>query len=118
MPFHNANISGAGDRSHNMADIAHSVSTVNTPGDDAVVRRDLGILITKALGLDVRPEDIDADAPLYGDGLGLDSIDILEIALVIAKEYGIQLKADSAENKAIFASLRALSEFVVRQRTR
>lgn len=82
----------------------------------AAVRRELATLITQALGLDVTPDQIDPDAPLYGDGLGLDSIDILEIALVISKEYGIQLRADSKENHVIFSSLNALSEFVAAQR--
>lgn len=86
--------------------------------DAAVVRRDLAGLITEALGLDIPPRDIDPDAPLYGEGLGLDSIDILEIALVIAKEYGIQLKADSKENQVIFSSLNALAQYVVQQRTK
>ena len=85
--------------------------------DVAVVRRDLATLITQALNLEVAPEDIDPAAPLYGEGLGLDSIDILEVALVISKEYGIELKADSEENHVIFRSLNALSEFVVAQRT-
>jgi len=84
----------------------------------SVVRKDLAKLITKALNLDMSPEDIVADAPLFGDGLGLDSIDILEIALVVGKEYGIQLKADSKENHKIFSSLNALSEFVESQRTK
>jgi acyl carrier protein len=84
--------------------------------DIAAVRRELATLITQALGLDVTPEEINPDAPLYGDGLGLDSIDILEIALVISKEYGIQLKADSKENHVIFSSLNALSEYVAVQR--
>lgn len=82
----------------------------------AAVRRELATLITRALGLDVTPDQIDPAAPLYGEGLGLDSIDILEIALVISKEYGIQLKADSKENHVIFSSLTALSEFVAAQR--
>jgi acyl carrier protein len=84
--------------------------------DIAAVRRELATLITQALGLDVTPEEINPDAPLYGEGLGLDSIDILEIALVISKEYGIQLKADSKENHVIFSSLNALSEYVAAQR--
>jgi acyl carrier protein len=102
----------------NMAEKVQSISFATSPEDVANVRRDLATLITKALGLEVLPEEIDMDMPLYGEGLGLDSIDILEIALVIAKEYGIQIKADSEENKVIFSSLNALAEFVVRQRTR
>lgn len=102
----------------NMAEKVQSISFATSPEDVANVRRDLATLITKALGLEVLPEEIDMDTPLYGEGLGLDSIDILEIALVIAKEYGIQIKADSEENKVIFSSLNALAEFVVRQRTR
>jgi acyl carrier protein len=101
-----------------MAENVQPNSFATSPEDVANIRRDLATLITRALGLDLVPEQIDADAPLYGDGLGLDSIDILEIALVIAKEYGIQLKADSEENKVIFSSLNALAEFVIRQRTR
>ncbi len=101
-----------------MAEKVQPISLATQAQDAATIRRDLAILITGALGLDVLPETIDGDAPLYGEGLGLDSIDILEIALVIAKEYGIQLKADSEENKVIFSSLNALAEFVARQRTR
>jgi acyl carrier protein len=101
-----------------MVEKVQSVSFAALPEDVANVRRDLATLITKALDLDVLPDDIDMDAPLYGEGLGLDSIDILEVALVIAKEYGIQLKAESEQNKVIFSSLNALAEFVVRQRTR
>jgi acyl carrier protein len=101
-----------------MAEKVHSLSIAASAADVANVRRDLATLITKALGSEVLPEDIRPDTPLYGEGLGLDSIDILEIALVLAKEYGIQLKADSEENKVIFTSLNALAEFVARQRIR
>jgi len=65
-----------------------------------------------ALNLDVRADEIDPDAPLYGQGLGLDSIDILEVALVISKRYGLQLKADSEDNHRIFSSLRNLADYV------
>lgn len=102
----------------NMAETVQSISFATSPDEVANVCRDLAALITKTLGLEVPPEDINMDTPLYGEGLGLDSIDILEIALLIAKEYGIQLKADSEENKVIFSSMNALAEFVVRQRTR
>ncbi len=84
----------------------------------ATVRQNLAKLIVNALNLSVSPETIDFDAPLYGDGLGLDSIDILEIALIVAKEYGIQLKADSPENYKIFRSLNTLADFVASQRIR
>lgn len=84
----------------------------------AAVRQNLARLITQTLNLDVSAEEIDPDAPLYGEGLGLDSIDVLEIALIISKEYGIELKADSTENNALFSSLNALSEFVAARRTR
>ena len=84
----------------------------------AAVQRELALLITQALNLSVAPADIDPQAPLYGEGLGLDSIDILEVALVVARKYGVELKADSVENHAIFSSLAALSEFVAAQRTR
>lgn len=86
--------------------------------DAAVVRQELATLITQVLNLGIAPADIDPAAPLYGEGLGLDSIDILEIALVVSKQYGVELKADSDENHLIFSSLRALSEFVVAQRTK
>ncbi|MCP5267961.1 MAG: acyl carrier protein [Zoogloeaceae bacterium] len=74
-------------------------------------------LIVEALNLDITPEEIEADAPLYGDGLGLDSIDVLEIALVISKRYGFQLRSDNEDNVRIFASLRALTSHVASQRT-
>jgi acyl carrier protein len=75
-------------------------------------------LIVEALNLEVAPESIDPDEPLYGEGLGLDSIDILEIALVVSKRYGVQLRADSAENGEIFRSLRRLVAYIGAHRTR
>ena len=75
-------------------------------------------LIVEALNLDVTPEDIQPDDPLYGEGLGLDSIDMLEISLVISKQYGFQLKSDNEDNVKIFASLRSLSEHIASQRTK
>lgn len=69
-------------------------------------------LMVQALNLELAPSEIEPDAPLYGDGLGLDSIDILEVALVISKRYGLQLKADSENNHQIFSSLSKLTEYV------
>ncbi len=76
------------------------------------IMRELAILITQAVNLEVAPDKIDPDAPLYKEGLGLDSIDILEVALVVAKRYNLQLKAESEENHVIFASLRNLARYV------
>jgi len=75
-------------------------------------------LVVTALNLDVAPGEIDPDQPLYGEGLGLDSIDILEIALVVSKEYGVQLRADSEENVRIFGSLRQLVDYITTHRTK
>ncbi len=88
------------------------------PQADGGLERELATLFVKALNLDVLPEDIDPGAPLYGEGLGLDSIDILEVALIVSKQYGIQLRADSQENQQIFRSLRHLAEYIAVQRTK
>lgn len=77
----------------------------------------LAQLIVSALNLDVAPTDIDPGAPLYRDGLGLDSIDILEVALAISKTYGVKIRSDDENNLKIFSSLRSLSEYLQAQRT-
>lgn len=78
---------------------------------------ELAQLLVESLNLEgVAPEGIDPDAPLFGDGLGLDSIDALELALAISKKYGFQLRSDSDENRRIFASLRALSAHIEQNR--
>ena len=74
--------------------------------------------IIEALNLGMTPIDISPDAPLYGDGLGLDSIDILEIALVVSKKFGLQIKADNPDNASIFKSLNSLCEYIVANRTK
>ena len=73
-------------------------------------------LIVEALNLEVAPGEIEPDAPLFGEGLGLDSIDVLEIALVISKRYGFQLRSDSEDNVRIFSSLRTLAAHIAAQR--
>jgi acyl carrier protein len=75
-------------------------------------------LMVQALNLNVAAADIDPNAPLYREGLGLDSIDILEIALVVSKRYGVDIKADSENNHQIFASLAALAAFIAARRTK
>lgn len=64
---------------------------------------------------EIAPEDIDAEAPLFGDGLGLDSIDALEIMLILEKFYGVKL-ANAADAKPIFYSVRTLAEYIVQNR--
>jgi acyl carrier protein len=75
-------------------------------------------LLVEVLNLDLAGSAIDPQAPLFGEqGLGLDSIDVLEMAVAISSRYGFQLRSDDAENERIFASLRSLSTHVARQRT-
>jgi len=89
-----------------------------SPADTAALLREVAGLIVEALNLQIAPGDIDPDQPLYGEGLGLDSIDILEIALVVSKQYGVQLRADSEENVRIFGSLRQLVDHIIAHRTK
>lgn len=84
----------------------------------SVEERELAELIVAALNLEIAAGEIDPTAPLYREGLGLDSIDILEIALTISKRYGLQLRTDDGDNARIFSSLRNLNEHVQQQRTR
>ena len=79
---------------------------------------ELAELIISALNLEVSASEIEPDAPLFGEGLGLDSIDILELALVISKRYGFQLRSDNEDNTRIFASLRTLAAHIASSRTK
>jgi len=94
------------------------MSQTPTPEIVEALLPEVAELIVTALNLDVAPGEIEADAPLFGDGLGLDSIDVLEIALVISKRYGFQLKSDNEDNIRIFSSLRALAAHIASQRTK
>ena len=101
--------------------MSDNVSSLRQPADAAgiaALTRELAGLIVAALNLEVQAADIGPDQALYGEGLGLDSIDILEIALVVSKQYGVQLRADSEDNERIFASLRHLAEYVNAHRTK
>jgi acyl carrier protein len=86
--------------------------------DTLELQRELAQLLVQALNLNVAAADIDPAAPLFREGLGLDSIDILEIALVVSKRYGVEIKADSENNHKIFSSLAALAEFIAQRRTK
>lgn len=82
------------------------------------LQTEVATLIVEALNLDVAPGDIEPEAPLFGDGLGLDSIDVLEVALVVSKRYGFQLRADNEDNVRIFTSLHTLTEHIIAQRAK
>jgi acyl carrier protein len=78
-----------------------------------VSARELAVLVVDALGLeDVDASALDVTAPLFGEGLGLDSLDMLELALVIQQRFGVKLRADDPHNEAIFASLQSLAEHI------
>jgi acyl carrier protein len=82
------------------------MSTTTTQSPQEALLADL---IVRTLNLPTKAADIDPEAPLYGEGLGLDSIDILEVALAVSQTYGVKLRADDDNNTAIFESLRRLS---------
>ncbi|MDP1997272.1 MAG: phosphopantetheine-binding protein [Gallionella sp.] len=84
----------------------------------ADLQREVAELMVECLNLEVTADQIIPDAPLYGEGLGLDSIDVLEVALVVSKRYGLQLQADGADSQHIFSSLRNLSDYIATKRTR
>ncbi|BBP04387.1 acyl carrier protein [Sulfuriferula plumbiphila] len=89
--------------------------TVSSAAD---LQREVAELMIECLNLEITADQLTPDAPLYGDGLGLDSIDVLEVALMVSKRYGLQLRADSADNQHIFSSLRSLADYIATQRTR
>ena len=79
--------------------------------------RQLAELIVESLSLeDVSASDIRPEAPLFGDGLGLDSIDALELALAITQKYAIQLRAGDENREQVFGTLRSLSAYIVENR--
>jgi acyl carrier protein len=87
------------------------------PADAALVKEIAGLVIA-ALNLEVNADEVDPDAALYKEGLGLDSIDILEVALVVSKRYGFKLREDDQDNVRIFRSLNALAVHVAERRTK
>jgi acyl carrier protein len=91
----------------------------HAPSQDPVaLERDLAALFVQALNLEQAADAIDPTTPLFGDGLGLDSIDILEVALEVSQRYGFQLRSDDENNQKIFQNLRSLAAHVAQHRTR
>jgi acyl carrier protein len=79
---------------------------------------EIATLIVASLHLEISAGEIEPEAALFIDGLGLDSIDALELALAISRDYGLELKSDDARNRSIFADLRSLSDHVAMNRTK
>ncbi len=86
--------------------------TVDLPA----LERELAELFVQALNLDTPAAEIDPEAPLFGEGLGLDSIDILEVALEVSHRYGFELRSDDENNHQIFQSLRSMARHVAQHR--
>lgn len=82
------------------------------------LEHEVAALIVDAVNLDCTPEEIDPEEQLFGEGLGLDSIDLLEVALAISQRFGFKLRSDDENNKITFSCLRALSAYVEKHRTR
>lgn len=95
-----------------------ATQTAQAPGGPAPEELELAQLIVTTLNLEVGASDIDPDAPLYREGLGLDSIDILELSVAVSKAYGVKLRADDENNTKIFRSLRSLSRHIQEHRAR
>jgi len=91
-----------------------------TLSNDALTAEELKLaqLIISALNLEMQAAEIDPTAPLYGEGMGLDSIDILEVALAVSKAYGVKLRSDDELNRKIFTSLRSLSQHIQQHRVK
>ena len=81
--------------------------TTQTPQEAELAR-----LLVETLNLEVTAETIDPEMPLYDEGLGLDSIDMLEISLVVSQRFGVKLRADDEHNVRIFSSLRSLNAYI------
>jgi acyl carrier protein len=97
-----------------------SALAANTPdsSQQSPFEQELAALMVQALNLEVTPSEIDPAAQLYGDGLGLDSIDILELALEVSQRYGMDLRSDDENNVRIFQSLRSLAAHITAHRTK
>ncbi len=90
--------------------------SIETSSPTSAQELELAELIVKTLNLGVDPAAIDPAAPLYGEGLGLDSIDVLELALAVSQHYGVKLRSDDKDNDRIFRSLASLNGYIQQHR--
>jgi acyl carrier protein len=97
-----------------------TITTEAAPPKEAITAEEIELarVIITTLNLDVEPKEVSPTAPLYGEGLGLDSIDVLEVALAISKAYGVKLRSDDKNNSKIFSSLRSLNQHIQAHRAR
>jgi len=100
----------------NVTDLKHL--SPQESGLQSAPERAVAELVVNALQLEVPPDSIDPGLRLFGEGLGLDSIDALELALAITRAYGFELRSDDGRNQQIFASLRSLAAHIEAHRTR
>jgi acyl carrier protein len=100
-----------------LLDYVHPMEpTMPDPAVQSPQEAELAQLIVKTLNLELAPDTIDPEAPLFENGLGLDSIDILELALAVSQTYGVRLRSDDENNATIFQSLRSLTTDIQRRR--
>ncbi|MDB5732516.1 MAG: acyl carrier protein [Variovorax sp.] len=92
------------------------IPAVGDAAQQTPLEHEIAVLLVESLNLETVPEKILPDEPLYGEGLGLDSIDILEVALEVSRRYGFQLRSDDERNQQIFQSLRSLASHVAEHR--
>ena len=97
--------------------MSQPLENAQTNGADPALLQEIAGLIVQALNLEITVDEIDPRSPLYKEGLGLDSIDILEVALVVSKRYGFKLKEDDQDNVRVFRSLESLAAHVAQKRT-
>lgn len=98
--------------------VAEHLTARPAPQDRAVLMHDIALLIIETLNLDhLTPADIAVDQPLFGDGLGLDSVDALEIALALQNRYAIAVIADARHSRQHFATIASLAAYIDSQRT-
>jgi len=99
--------------------MANLQSEIDQQAERRAFELELARTIAEVTNLDLPPERIDPLAPIFGDqGLGLDSIDLLEVALVISQRYGFSLRSDDPDNRRIFASLRNLAAHIAQHRSK
>ncbi|AOX16133.1 phosphopantetheine-binding protein [Kozakia baliensis] len=92
------------------------MNTHLSPALQTPLEHEIATHLVEALQLEMTSEEIDPQAPLFGEGLGLDSIDALEISLIASRHYGVQLRSDDEHNREIFHSLRSLSAYIAAHR--